>query len=203
MNVMTGLTNPRAARKAALRDTACENTVEKLSPHLEAVKKGQLVFVKLDPEVVEGALMVALGRAKADAGGEGGSDSVKMAWFTRNQWACSEGRRRWEWATTPFFKALPHTHDSMELMSDILPIAAELTSASEPNKPRLTSACVRMLLALCQHRELVHSDAVRQQHLPALDSGSGSDSDNRGSDSSDSSRSAAHEGPAKRLRGRQ
>ena len=201
MNVVTGLTNPRAARKVALRDTACENMVEKLLPHLEAVKKGQLVFVKLKPDVVEGALMVAVGRAKADAGGEGGSDCVKMAWFTRNQWACSEGKRRWEWATTPFFKALPHTSDTKELMSDILPIAPELTSASEPNKPRLTSACVRMLLALCQHRELVHSDAVRQQHLPALDSGSGSDLDGGGSDSSDGS--AAHEGPAKRLRVRQ
>ena len=119
--------------------------------------KGDLAFVKLKSDVVEGDLMVGLGSVMSVE--EGGK--LMIHWFGRSQWLCSRSQQRWSWAATPFFKPLPHTQDTTEQLTDILPIIPTLTPSATLSKPRLTADCVRTIHALCVFRSLVHADDTR------------------------------------------
>ena len=183
MNVLTGRDYSKSARKSDLRDNARGVAVEGFPDHLDEPVKDQIVLVKLSPNVVEGKLMVGLGKVKMVTA----SKKIEIAWFARSQWACPEAKRRWEWATTPFFKALPHTFDTTEDLSDILPIIPTLTPSSAPARPRLECECVRTLERLCLHRGLVHSDATKAEHMLHENSGSDSGDSSDSSDNGDSS----------------
>lgn len=192
MNALTGADFRKTQRRNQLRDESRDVRVQDLPPHREKVDKGDLVFVRLEAEVVEGALMVGFGKIKLLQEG-----AARISWFGRNQWTwCSGSARRWEWATTPHFKALPHTRESTEKLECILPITAQLTPSSQnPSKPRLTAECVRELVALCKHRKLIHAVSVREKHMPDAQSGEESEESGTDSDASDSSKEP---GPARK-----
>ena len=138
--------------------------------------KGDLAFVKLKSDVVEGDLMVGLGSVMSVE--EGGK--LMIHWFGRSQWLCPRSQQRWSWAATPFFKPLPHTQDTTEQLTDILPIIPTLTPSATLSKPRLTADCVRTIHALCVFRSLVHADDTRDaQGFGAESEGSEQKSEHR------------------------